>query len=78
MKTLQNYNGHSINNNDRIIYNDNDNNNNLTSSMSLDVFLYDTQTHLNYCFFSMNLVICSKLRDQYMKDFSGSYKGIHY
>lgn len=38
MKTLQNYNGHSINNNDHIIYNDNDNNNNLTSSMSLDVF----------------------------------------
>ena len=56
-------------NSDNSTISDNDNNN-VTSSIPLDVFfLHYAWTYLN-CFFSLNSVICSILRDHHTNDLS--------
>ena len=68
---IMNNNYNSKNNNDKII-NDNDNDSSNITSLILEnnVFSHHVSTYLNYCFFSLNLAICSNLRDQHMRDFS--------
>ena len=68
-----NNNYNSKNNSDKSINNNDNDNNNITSLILVNnVFSHHARTHLS-CFVSLNLAICSKLRDQYMRNFSATW-----